>query len=51
LKDMQKKALVTDISIHGGPVGGTWSGDFFTGDFERYVKEGSGIGASFCMGL
>jgi hypothetical protein len=26
-------------------------GDFFTGDFERWVKEGSGNGVSFCMGL
>jgi hypothetical protein len=23
---------------------GTWGGGFFTGDFERYVKEGSGDG-------
>jgi hypothetical protein len=47
---MYKKALVTGISFHGGPVGGTWRGDFLTGDFERQVKEGSGDGASLSVG-
>jgi hypothetical protein len=45
------KALVTGISLHGGPVGGSWRGDFFTGDFERQIKEGSGNGVFLCMGL
>jgi hypothetical protein len=40
---------VTGSSLHGGPVGGTWRGDFFTGDFERQVKEGSGDGASLSV--
>jgi hypothetical protein len=34
------------ISLHEGPVGGPWRGDF-----ERPVKEGSGNGAYLCMGL
>jgi hypothetical protein len=51
LRAMEKKALVTGISLHGGPVGGPWRGDFFTRDFERQLKEGSGNGASLCMGL
>jgi hypothetical protein len=38
------------ISLHGDPVGGPWRGDFFTGDIERQVKEGSGGGASLSMG-
>jgi hypothetical protein len=37
------------ISLHGGPVGGTRIGDFFTGEFERQVKEGSGGRASLSM--
>jgi hypothetical protein len=37
---------VACISLHGG-LGG---GDFFTGDFERQVKEGSGEGASLSVG-
>jgi hypothetical protein len=50
-KDMQKKAMVAGISLHGGSVWETWRGNFFTGDFQRQVKEGSGNGASFCMGF
>jgi hypothetical protein len=42
---------VTGISLHRGPVGGTWRGDFFTGDFERGVKEGSGNRASLSVGV
>jgi hypothetical protein len=38
---------VTGISLHGG----TWSGDFFSRDFEIQVKEGSGDGPSLCMEL
>jgi hypothetical protein len=30
---------VTGISLHRGPVGGTWRGDIFTRDFERQVKK------------
>jgi hypothetical protein len=41
---------VTGISLHGGLIGGTWRGDFFTGDFERQVKEGSGDRASLSVG-
>jgi hypothetical protein len=41
---------VVGISLHGGPVRGTWRGDFFTRDFERQVKEGSGDGASLSLG-
>jgi hypothetical protein len=37
---------VAGISFHGG----TCRGDFFTGDFEREVKEGSGDGASLSLG-
>jgi hypothetical protein len=40
---------VTGIYLHGGPIGGTWRGDFFTGDFERQVKEGSGKGVSLSI--
>jgi hypothetical protein len=47
---MYKKTLVTGFSLHRGPVGGTWRGDLFTGDFERQVKEGSGNGASVSGG-
>jgi hypothetical protein len=46
LKDMYKKVMVPGISLYGG----TWKGDFFTGDFERQVKEGSGNGASLSVG-
>jgi hypothetical protein len=41
---------VTGISLRGGPIGGTWIGDFFTSDFERQVKEGSGDRASLSVG-
>jgi hypothetical protein len=41
---------VTGISLHRGPIGGTWRGDFFTRDFERQVKEGSGDGVSLSVG-
>jgi hypothetical protein len=41
---------VTGISLHRGPVGGTWRGDFFTKDFERQVKEGSRDRASLSVG-
>jgi hypothetical protein len=38
------------LSLHRGSVGGTWRGDFFTGDFERHVKEGSEYGESLSVG-
>jgi hypothetical protein len=41
---------VAGISLHGGPVRGPWRGDFFTGDFERHVKEGSGNGTFLSLG-
>jgi hypothetical protein len=41
---------VTGISLLGDPVGGTWREDFFTRDFERQVKKGSGDRASLSVG-
>ena len=37
------------VSLHRGPAGGTWRRDFFAGDFERRVKEGSGGGTSLSL--
>jgi hypothetical protein len=47
---MSKKDPQTDISLHTNPVGMTWRGTRFTGDFERKTKDGSGNGASLSMG-
>jgi hypothetical protein len=35
---MYKKALETSMSLHRGPVGGTWRRGSFTGDIERRVN-------------
>jgi hypothetical protein len=37
-KDMYRKALETVLSLHRGPVGGTWRRGSFTGHFERKVR-------------
>jgi hypothetical protein len=46
-----KKALEKDISLHGGPVKNLRGGGvLFTGNSERFLKEGSGNRASLPMG-
>jgi hypothetical protein len=34
---MYKKAVEIGLCVARGPFGGTWRGDFFSGDFERQV--------------
>lgn len=36
--EMYKKALETGICFHRGPIGGTWSRDSYSRDFERKVS-------------
>jgi hypothetical protein len=39
------------VSLHGGPVGKPGEGGPSTGNFEKWLKEGTGCGASLSLSL
>jgi len=50
-RGLEQQALETGISLHRGPLRiMRGRGTPFTGNYKRYLKEGSGKGASLSMG-
>jgi hypothetical protein len=55
LADLLRKSPGTCISLHGGPFPSegnlAWGGGLYTGDFDRWMKDGSSGGAALCKGF